>query len=90
MGPSRVRDGDINPYYAVLLEDLLQWGRRVFATETSSGFTSEITACRLQWGRRVFATETPPGFTRVIGMMRRLQWGRRVFATETGRQKERR
>ena len=37
----------------------LQWGRRVFATETLHAQSGNVLVSLLQWGRRVFATETP-------------------------------
>src|SRR5690606_5265503 len=36
MGPSRVRDGDVSVEIFTGLREPLQWGRRVFATETAA------------------------------------------------------
>ncbi len=58
MGPSRVRDGDPGDAVHVAHVLLLQWGRRVFATETAEAAATGSKEQVLQWGRRVFATET--------------------------------
>ncbi len=86
MGPSRVRDGDEDSaYYLRIRGELLQWGRRVFATETRQ---------RLVPDSRVPAASMGPSrvrdgdlmSTRTSGLVSLpLQWGRRVFATETRR-----
>ena len=39
--------------------DSLQWGRRLVATESSSGGQQSVTLLMLQWGRRLVATERP-------------------------------
>ena len=85
MGPPRERDGELEAVGTAIGAEkaLLQWGRRVNATESSDAATSPTrTLRRLQWGRRVNATERPypnPGVT--DGTL--LQWGRRVNATES-------
>ena len=58
MGPSRVRDGRKAAKKVYEERVLLQWGRRVFATEGCHSLTTSADAgSLLQWGRRVFATE---------------------------------
>src|SRR5690606_12508885 len=44
--------------YHLTCQPSLQWGRRVFATETWFSPLEDCDVRLLQWGRRVFATET--------------------------------
>ena len=47
-----------NSYEELIRYYTLQWGRRVFATETRNTENGSVSTASLQWGRRVFATET--------------------------------
>src|SRR5690606_11098356 len=71
------------PYGLFIHDESLQWGRRVFATETCSR-SRQTSGPRCFNGAVACSRRRPPPEDEVPPELGGLQWGRRVFATETG------
>ncbi len=85
MGPPREHGGMVvQRLDAVVLNDMLQWGRRVNTAECNMCPAHIVPFEALQWGRRVNTAECLeriPDYSE--GFL--LQWGRRVNTAECAR-----
>ncbi len=83
MGPPHVRGGDSPPTPKRSAEAVLQWGRRMFAAETTSS-RRRVTGRSGTFNGAAACSRRRPGWTTSLrGSNSALQWGRRMFAAET-------